>query len=199
MTNARPAHTGPRVVLVGPPGSGKSTVARRLAVLLGVAAADLDALIEDQQGRSVPEIFAAEGEPVFRAWESAALEAALVMPGVVLSLGGGTPLAPRNQRLLSHYAEAAGVVVFLDVAADVAAARLGDHHGRPLLAGDTRERFEELMTVRRPAYESVSSLSVDTSDRRPDSVAHLIARHLSRRSQGESTSKAVLTRERREQ
>lgn len=197
MANARPAHTGPRVVLVGPPGSGKSTVARRLAALLGVTAADLDVLIEAGSGRSIPEIFAAEGEETFRAWESEALETALSAPEGVLSLGGGAPVAPRNQRLLASFVEAGGTVAFLDVTAEVAAVRLGTHHGRPLLAGDTRARLTELMSVRRPVYEAVCDLYVDTSELRPDSVAHLIARHASRRSQGGSPSTAESTGERR--
>jgi len=168
----------PVVVLVGPPGSGKSTVARRLADRLTVVHRDTDHDVETGAGRSVPQIFADRGEAVFRAMETDALYTALRTHDGVLSLGGGAPLAPYNQELLAEYTAAGGLVVFLDVRPDVAVARMGDTHGRPLLEGDPRARFVELMTTRRDIYEKVATLHLDTSEHTPDDVVDLVVAHL---------------------
>jgi len=175
---AAPGRVRPLVVLVGPPGAGKSTVARRLADRLAVVHRDTDHDVEAGAGRSVPQIFADRGEAVFRAMETDALYTALRTHDGVLSLGGGAPLAAYNQELLAEYAAAGGLVVFLDVTPDVAVARMGDTHGRPLLAGDARGRFVELMAVRREVYEKVATLHLDTSDRNPDDVVDLVVAHL---------------------
>jgi len=153
-------------------------VARRLADRLAVVHRDTDHDVEAGAGRSVPQIFADRGEAVFRAMETDALYTALRTHDGVLSLGGGAPLAAYNQELLAEYAAAGGLVVFLDVTPDVAVARMGDTHGRPLLAGDARGRFVELMAVRREVYEKVATLHLDTSDRNPDDVVDLVVAHL---------------------
>jgi shikimate kinase len=110
--------------------------------------------------------------------ETDALDTALRTHDGVLSLGGGAPLAPDNQELLAGYAAGGGLVVFLDVAPDVAVARMGDVHGRPLLEGDPRARFVELMAARREVYELVATLHLDTSEHTPDDVVDLVVAHL---------------------
>lgn len=172
----------PAVVLIGPPGAGKSTVGRELATLIGTTYLDLDAHIEATENSSIPDIFAAHGEDHFRALETAALNRVLTggaARGSVLALGGGTPVRQVNRDALGEYARRGGTVVFLDVHVDAAVRRLGaSNTDRPLLAGDTRERFTELMTARRDAYESAATLQLDTTDIAPTAVAAQIMQHL---------------------
>ena len=173
-----PAVVHPVVVLVGPPGSGKSTVAQALADRLGLARRDTDHDVETGAGRTIPDIFATDGEAVFRAMETDALYTALRTHDGVLSLGGGAPLAAYNQELLAQYEAGTGLVVFLDVTPDVAVARMGDTHGRPLLGDAPRERFVALMADRREIYEKVASLHLDTSSHTVESVVDAIVAHL---------------------
>lgn len=125
-----------RFLIYGPPGSGKSTLGRRLAERLGAAFLDLDAEIERDAGRSIPALFAAEGEAAFRAREARALRAALAGgdagSGLVLALGGGALLDPASRKV----AEAGGKVLALHAPLDVLLARTGAQpESRPLLAG----------------------------------------------------------------
>jgi shikimate kinase len=159
----------PRVVLVGPPGSGKTTVARALAGRWGVASRDTDADVEATAGRSVSEIFVEEGEPRFRELERAAVAAALGSHPGVLALGGGAVLDPETEALLSGH-----VVVFLDVGIADAAKRVGFTKERPLLMMNPRAQWVALMADRRPTYERVATLRVDTSGRTPAEVAEEI-------------------------
>jgi shikimate kinase/3-dehydroquinate synthase len=139
--------------LYGPPGSGKTALGQRLADRLALPSIDLDARIVEQAGRSIPEIFAAEGESGFRQREREALGDALKEPGGVVALGGGALLDPEDRRQV----EAAGEVLCLDASFEVLAARLqGEPRGRPLLAGDPLERLQALLAGRRDHYASFS-------------------------------------------
>ena len=164
----------PRVVLIGPPGSGKSSVARALATRLGLACRDTDADVEAVAGRSVSDIFLIDGEPEFRALEAAAVQSALAEHDGVLALGGGAVLDPATERALVDYRAGGGVVVFLDVSLTAAAPRVGFNTSRPLLVGNPRARWRELMDARRPVYERLASERVLTDDLRPHEVAELI-------------------------
>ncbi|RYV52876.1 shikimate kinase [Pengzhenrongella frigida] len=170
-----PPTSRPRAVLIGPPGSGKSTVARALARLLGVAARDTDADVEHTAGKPIREIFVDDGEPMFRDLERAAVATALISHGGVLALGGGAVLDPGTQAALAAYAEAGGVVVFLDVTLAHAAPRVGFNQARPLLLGNPRAQWQHLMEARRPIYRQVATLVVDTDGRTPAEVAQEIA------------------------
>jgi shikimate kinase len=160
----------PRVVLVGPPGSGKSTVGAALADLLGLPLHDTDAAIEAGQGRTISDIFVEDGEPAFRELERAEVARALAEDDGVLSLGGGAPVDPGTEQLLAGH-----TVVFLDVGIADASKRVGFDQSRPLLAVNPRAAWVRLMNERRPVYERVATFRVDTAGRTPQDVAAEVA------------------------
>jgi shikimate kinase len=160
----------PRVVLVGPPGSGKSTVGAALADLLGLPLHDTDAAIEAGQGRTISDIFVEDGEPAFRELERAEVARALAQDAGVLALGGGAPVDPVTEQLL-----AGQTVVFLDVGIADASKRVGFDQSRPLLAVNPRAAWVRLMNERRPVYERVATFRVDTAGRTPQDVAAEVA------------------------
>jgi shikimate kinase len=159
-----------RVVLVGPPGSGKSTVGAALAELLGLPLHDTDAAIEAGQGRTISDIFIDDGEPAFRALERAEVARAVAEDDGVLALGGGAPVDPGTEQLL-----AGQTVVFLDVGIADASKRVGFDASRPLLAVNPRASWVRLMNERRPVYERVATYRVDTAGRTPQDVAAQVA------------------------
>ena len=159
-----------RVVLVGPPGSGKSTVGAALAELLGLPLHDTDAAVEVTQGRTISDIFIEDGEPAFRALERAEVARALAEDDGVLALGGGAPVDPGTEHLLVGQ-----TVVFLDVGIADASKRVGFDQSRPLLAVNPRASWVRLMKERRPVYERVATFRVDTAGRTPQDVAAEVA------------------------
>ncbi|MFT4289286.1 shikimate kinase [Nocardioides sp.] len=161
--------TGPRVVLVGPMGAGKTTVARLLGERWDVAVRDTDADVEAGAGKPVSEIFVDDGEAAFRELEKAAVATALASHDGVLSLGGGAVLDPDTQVLLKSHP-----VVFLRVGLADAVRRVGLGTGRPLLLGNVRARVRQLLEERGPIYESVATVTVDTDGLSPAEVADRI-------------------------
>jgi shikimate kinase len=149
--------SGPKVVLVGVMGSGKSTVGASLAAAWDVGFRDTDCDIESAQGRPISEIFVDDGEETFRDLERAAVRTALADHHGVLSLGGGAVLDAGTRELL-----AAHEVVFLRVGLADAAKRVGLGVSRPLLLGNVRGRLKKLIDERAPLYESVARHVVDT-------------------------------------
>ncbi len=162
--------SGPRLVLVGPPGAGKSTVARGLAARWGLSARDTDADVEVRAGKRISDIFVDDGEQAFRALEREAVAVALAGHDGILALGGGAVLDELTQDALLRYRADGGVVVFLDVSLAQAAPRVGLTGSRPLLLGNPRAQWKTLMDARRPVYESLASVVVSTDDRRPREV-----------------------------
>jgi shikimate kinase len=166
---------GPRVVLVGPPGAGKTSVGRELGRLLGLAVRDTDADVEARAGKSIGDVFVEDGEPAFRAMEREAVAAALAEHDGVLALGGGAVLDAATQDALAAYRASGGTVVFLDVSLAAAAPRVGLNRSRPLLLGNPRAQWKALMEARRPVYEAVATLRVDTDELTPAQVAERVA------------------------
>jgi shikimate kinase len=164
-----------RAVLVGLPGTGKSTVGRRLAERLGVAFADSDQLVESRAGCSVAEIFAGAGEAAFRAAECDAIATALTAFDGVLALGGGAVLAETTRDAL---ARAPVPVVLLRAQLSTLASRLGSALDRPLLADDPPARLAELAAARDALYHDVATLVVDTEDLSVGEVAAAIEQML---------------------
>ncbi|GEN78858.1 shikimate kinase [Actinotalea fermentans] len=185
--SAPTAPVRPRVVLVGPPGAGKSTVAAELAGRLGAVVRDTDADVEATAGKPITEIFVDDGEPAFRTLERAAVLAALTEHSGVLALGGGAVLDGEVQAALAGYRAAGGTVVFLDVSLSAAAPRVGFNRSRPLLLGNPRAQWQTLMETRRPVYEAVASLRVATDDLTPAQVAEVIAAELAEGTDDERT------------
>ena len=165
------AATGPVVVLVGPMGAGKSTVADLLGAAWDQPVRDTDRDVEAAEGRSIAEIFVDSGEETFRALERAAVAEALASHRGVLALGGGAVLDPATREAL-----AGRPVVFLRVGLSDAVKRVGLTSGRPLLFGNVRARIKSLLDERTPVYESVARFSVDTDGRTPQDVADEVAR-----------------------
>jgi len=165
----------PKAVLVGLPGTGKTSTGRRLAKILAVPFADSDELVEAAAGRSVAELFATEGESAFRAAERAAVVAALAGFEGVLALGGG---AVGTAELRAALSGSAVPVVLLRASAATLLERLGDATSRPLLADDPPARLAALTAEREPLYAEVMTLAVDTDGRTPSQVAATIAARL---------------------
>ena len=162
--------TRPVLVLVGPPGSGKTVVGRSLARRLGVSFTDVDALIVERIGKSIAEMFTEDGEDAFRALEREVVAGALDTADGVLALGGGSVLAASTRvRLRGHR------VVLLWVGLADGIRRTGMSAARPLLAGvNPRATYKALLDARAPLYREVATLEVDTSGRTAGQVARAV-------------------------
>ncbi len=163
--------TGPRIVLVGPPGAGKTVVGQTLADRWGVPFCDTDAFVEAGVAKPIADIFIDDGEATFRSLERDAVAQALSRCEGVVSLGGGAVVAPETQDSLAGHA-----VVFLDVGLAAAAARVGLGATRPLLLGNVRGQLKALLDARRPFYEQVASFTVTTDGRAVEEVADEVER-----------------------
>ena len=163
----------PRAVMVGAPGAGKSTIGALVADALGVAFRDVDTDIEALAGKPIPDIFVDDGEEHFRKLESQAMAAALATFDGVLALGGGAVLAPENRAVLAGH-----TVVYLVVDVADAISRVGLGQGRPLLALNPRATLRHLLSQRRPLYEEVATVTVNTDGRTPEEVTADVLKQL---------------------
>lgn len=144
----------PRIILIGPMGSGKTTIGRRLASNMGLTFADTDEMIISQSGREISDIFIEDGEEEFRKLEKIILRTALLQDETVLSLGGGACLSIDAQSAL----RASGAfIVYLKISLSQVSARVGFNQGRPLLMGNPRAQWQSLMNERAPIYEGVAT------------------------------------------
>ena len=141
-------------ILIGPPGSGKSTIGRALSKALNRNLSDTDALIESEVGTSISQIFIDKGEPWFREVEARIVAQEIAKLSGVLSLGGGAPLSEIAQKAIK---ESGANVVYLDISLSAAAPRVGFNRYRPLLLSNPRAAWQELMEKRRPTYLSLAT------------------------------------------
>jgi len=155
----------PVAVLIGPPGAGKTTIAEAVARERGLPVRDTDVDIEQSSGRAVADIFFEDGESAFRELEHAAVLTALAEHEGILSVGGGAVLDPRTQEALRGH-----TVIFLDVRIADAAKRIGLNRDRPLLLGNPRAQWTQMMDRRRPVYTAVASARVVTDGLTADEV-----------------------------
>ena len=163
----------PKAVLVGMPGSGKSTIGRRLAKALDVPLLDTDAKIIETTGRTIADIFV-EGEAEFRRIEADVVRAALAEHDGVVSLGGGAVTTPDVRKALAGH-----TVIYLEISAAEGIRRTSGGTSRPLLVGvDPGERFRELMTQRVPLYREVATIRINTNRRNPGAVVRNIVQRL---------------------
>jgi shikimate kinase len=156
----------PLVVLVGPPGAGKSTVGRLVAQRRGVSFRDTDADVEEATGSSISDIFVDRGEAAFRELEHDAVRRAVTDHDGVLAVGGGAVIDVDTRALLASQR-----VAFLDVGLTDAAARVGLNRDRPLLLGNLRSQLRAMLEQRRPLYAEVATVTISTDGRSPDDVA----------------------------
>ncbi|WP_066897118.1 shikimate kinase [Mycolicibacterium houstonense] len=164
----------PKAVLIGLPGSGKSTIGRRLAKALNLTMVDTDAAIEETTGRTIADIFATDGEAEFRRIEEEVIRTALAGHDGVLSLGGGAVTTPGVRAALAGH-----TVVYLEISAAEGVRRTGGSTVRPLLAGpDRAEKYRALMSERVPLYRRVATMRINTNRRNPGAVVRTIVARL---------------------
>ena len=157
----------PRIVLIGPMGSGKSTVAAAISQRLSLSHRDTDEIVIGESGRSISEIFLEDGEDAFRALEKIALRVALLEDETVLSLGGG---ACMNKDAESALRASGAFIVYLKISLSEVSSRVGFNRDRPLLLGSPRAQWQTLMNERAPIYESLSSYTVDVDGKSAEKI-----------------------------
>ena len=164
----------PPIILIGPPGAGKTSVGKALAKKLSLNFLDSDKVVEEKSGKSISEIFITDGEPAFREMERAAVIDLIENQDAVIALGGGSVMDLEVSKRLLPMAN----VVFLDVSISNAAPRVGFNRDRPLLLGNPRQQWIALMEKRRSTYEALAKARVSTDNKKPVEVVEEIVKEL---------------------
>ena len=164
----------PPIILIGPPGAGKTSVGKALAKKLSLNFLDSDKVVEEKSGKSIPDIFITDGEPAFREMERAAVIDLIENQDGVIALGGGSVMDLEVSKRLLPMAN----VVFLDVSISNAAPRVGFNRDRPLLLGNPRQQWIALMEKRRSTYEALAKARVSTDNKKPVEVVEEIVKEL---------------------
>lgn len=155
----------PKVVLVGPPGAGKTTIGRRLSSALNLPLVDSDELISQDQGQPCGQVYAQLGETAFRELEERMVAQALASEGIV-SLGGGAVLSAQTRAALAEH-----TVVWVTVSVAEGVRRTHSDDSRPVLQGDDpAQRYSELLAQREEFYREVSDFRTRTDGRSPQQV-----------------------------
>jgi shikimate kinase len=162
--------SGPLLVLVGPPASGKTTVGTAVADRFAVPFRDTDTDVEATTGKRIADLFIRHGEPHFRALEEQAVARALGAHAGVLALGGGAVTSASTRELLVAHGRAGGCVVWLDVDVPSAAQRVGLSRDRPVLGVNPRAMLRQMLADRAPLYAEVATHTVATAGRVPADV-----------------------------
>ena len=166
--------TSKNIVLVGPMGSGKTTVGRRLAYELNQDFFDTDHEIIDKTGVTIDHIFDIEGEEGFRERESKILEKLCQMSNIILATGGGIVLLPKNRKIIKN----TGLAVYLSSSVDQLLRRTAKSKARPLLENSTdrKKTIIELVEARDVYYREVASIVLDTTGKKLHEVINIIIR-----------------------
>lgn len=166
------------IVLIGPMGSGKTTVGRRLSEKLGIDFYDADHEIIDKTGVSIDHIFDVEGEDGFRARESAVLEDLCNKPNIVLATGGGAVISKKNRLEISK----TGSVIYLLSSVDQILRRTAKSKTRPLLENSPNKRraIADIIEARDPLYREIATIIIDTNGKKLNEIIHDILSHLQR-------------------
>ena len=164
-----------RILLIGPPGAGKSTIGVALAKELSIDFIDTDQEIERETGKAITDIFVVDGELHFRAIELETLRKVLTLESGVISLGGGAPISEEAQEAI---AQSNSHTVFLDVSLATAAPRVGFNRDRPLLLGNPRAQWQALSDNRRPIYEKLADDAIKVDDMSVDQIVDEIKKNL---------------------
>lgn len=161
------------VILIGYMGAGKTTVGKLLAKRQKLVFLDTDAMIEEQEGRTISTIFAEKGEESFRNMETALIQRLIdeQLSDAVLSVGGGLPVREENRVLLKKL----GTVVYLTASKETIIKRVSGSDNRPLLKGENLdEKVERMLAVRGPLYEAAADVQIDTNGKTADELVNEI-------------------------
>jgi len=157
----------PNLIIIGPPGAGKSSVGRQLGKVMQIPFSDTDKIIEERTGKKIAEIFLEDGEPIFRKIEREVVLEEIAKEEGILALGGGSILDAEVDKELSRLKSR---VIYLEVSISNAAPRVGFNKDRPLLAVNPRQQWMALMEKRRPIYERLAGHKVSTDNKKPSEV-----------------------------
>ena len=158
---------GPKLILIGPPGAGKSSIGRQLSKVLEVPFRDTDVLVEEKAGKKISDIFVADGESAFRKIEREVVLKEISTGNGVLALGGGSVL---DEEVAEKLESLKSNVIYLEVSISNAAPRVGFNKDRPLLAVNPRQQWLNLMEKRKPIYERLCGVKVLTDNKKPNEV-----------------------------